>query len=105
MTLQHFEIVQWELLETPTLSQSTPISLNFVYKSDFDVFDGSDSGKLVNVPLVAVNKLGCSLKDYTNFPQGAIALVMRGECNFADKVLYTSTLVNVIVRGRVKVRD
>ncbi|GAB3997849.1 M28 family metallopeptidase [Nocardioides marmoraquaticus] len=80
---------------TPTeLERLTPTPKAYVDGEDFRVMTYSGSGE-VEAPVVPVDTdlqpdtastSGCEPEDFTGFPEGAIALVQRGSCDFAVKV-------------------
>lgn len=74
------------------LRQLTPVDEAY----DHNVATGSGTGEVPDAPVVAVdinitppraNDSGCEEADFEGFPAGAIALVQRGTCPFADKAL------------------
>lgn len=78
------------------LQQLTPVEA--VY--DHNVATGSGTGEVEEAEVVAVdinltpprdNTSGCEESDFDDFPAGAIALVQRGTCPFADKALNAVT--------------
>lgn len=69
--------------------------VNYQDEKDFNVMTYSGSGS-VSAPLSAVDismgagnvsTSGCEADDFVQFPKGNIALIQRGTCNFAQKVL------------------
>jgi hypothetical protein len=72
------------------LQELSPSPTTFVFGVDQGAFadpagggnqvTGSATGSLYSVPNV-----GCSASDYTSFPQGDIALILRGTCAFSAK--------------------
>jgi hypothetical protein len=41
----------------------------------------------INAKSYLVPNLGCAASDYTGFPKGNVALIMRGNCTFQDKIV------------------
>ena len=79
----------WREQSEPTLSQLSPGEMDLVEGEDFSTMSYSGSGD-VSAPAVAVNidseESGCSADDFTDFPEGAVAITLRGSCPFGDKV-------------------
>jgi Zn-dependent M28 family amino/carboxypeptidase len=99
-TVQEFPFQYTE--ENSELEQLTPTGATFVEGVDFlrNTFDtgtpeGEATGVLVPVDLrldapglpANVSTSGCETEDFEGFPAGGIALVQRGTCGFAVKVL------------------
>eukprot|EP01127_Copromyxa_protea_P005812 TRINITY_DN15665_c0_g1_i1.p1 TRINITY_DN15665_c0_g1~~TRINITY_DN15665_c0_g1_i1.p1 ORF type:complete len:482 (-),score=100.77 TRINITY_DN15665_c0_g1_i1:32-1477(-) len=82
--LQPFNFKQTKIVGTPTFSEVSPNPVHYHDGDDFKVFPASPSSSLTAV-VVTVPELGCSSSDYASFPKGAIALVARGSCSFAEK--------------------
>jgi Zn-dependent M28 family amino/carboxypeptidase len=57
-----------------------------------------------SAPLVAVNNLGCTPGDFPADVDGAIALISRGECTFAEKATYalSAGAVGAVVYNNVE---
>lgn len=76
------------------LEQVSPDPTTYVADEDFAVMDYSGSGEVSAEVVVvdtdlspnATSTSGCEDDDFANFPEGAIALMQRGTCAFADKV-------------------
>jgi len=98
--VQEFEFDYFE--ENSVLERVSPEPVSFVDEQDFvrNTFDtgspeGTATGTLVPVGVVwpvdglpdNSNTSGCEMEDFADFPEGAIALVQRGTCGFAVKVL------------------
>ena len=73
------------------LQQLTPSSANFPANGATGTGEGDVTAAVVAVDVNLVgdrqNTSGCQAADFTGFPAGAIALVQRGTCPFADKAL------------------
>ncbi|WP_308251317.1 M20/M25/M40 family metallo-hydrolase [Streptomonospora nanhaiensis] len=78
----------WVENSDPVLAQTAPEQREFAYPDDFATMSYSGPGD-VTAPAVAVNtgsaESGCAAEDFAGFPQGAIALIMRGTCTFQQK--------------------
>ena len=97
-TVQTFNFVTFEELSDPTLKQLTPTAKTYT-QDEFLTMNYSASGDTgaqaivpvdVNLDPVPANRIstsGCEDADFAGFPAGAIALVQRGTCVFADKVV------------------
>ena len=98
--VQEFEFDYFE--ENNVLARVSPSPTSFADESDFlrNNFDtgspeGTATGLLVPVGVVYPvdglpansNTSGCETADFAGFPTGAVALVQRGTCGFAVKVL------------------
>ncbi len=80
--------------ESPSqLSQETPDDVDYADGVDFSVMEYSGTGD-VTAEVVPVDTdlqpsetstSGCESEDFTVFPDGAIALMQRGSCNFSVK--------------------
>jgi Zn-dependent M28 family amino/carboxypeptidase len=89
---QYFTYPKWDQTAESVLSAG---SLALVDGTDFAAMDYSGSGSatgavvVVDVvePSVGGSTSGCEAADFAGFPAGAIALVQRGSCAFADKAL------------------
>ena len=88
--LQEFDFESFDL---SVLEQTSPDPIAFEYGVDFlenaftpVVPEGTASGTLVPVDVAGPDS-GCEAADFDGFPAGAIALVKRGTCGFADKAL------------------
>lgn len=78
------------------LQQISPSPQTYTEDTDFGLFTGTGLGDVTaNVIAVDVNlspprtpvTSGCEAADFAGFPVGYIALLQRGTCTFADKVL------------------
>jgi Zn-dependent M28 family amino/carboxypeptidase len=71
------------------LTQLTPEQRDFTEGEDFSTFTYSPPGD-IEAPVVAVAPdaadSGCLPEHFADFPEGAVALVQRGECFFREKV-------------------
>ena len=97
-TVQTFNFVTFEELSDPVLKQLTPTAKTYT-QEEFLTMNYSASGdtgaqaivpvdvNLDPVPANRVNTSGCEDADFAGFPAGAIALMQRGTCPFADKVV------------------
>lgn len=75
----------------PTLRQLAPVGATHPTGSFTGTGFGSVTADVVavdiNLALPRANTSGCELADFAGFPAGAIALLQRSTCTFADKVL------------------
>ena len=97
-TVQTFNFVTFEELSDPVLKQLTPTAKTYT-QEEFATMNYSASGDTgaqaivpvdVNLDPVPANRLstsGCEDADFAGFPAGAIALMQRGTCDFAVKVV------------------
>ncbi len=97
-TVQTFNFVTFEELTDPVLKQLTPTVKDYT-QEEFFTMNYSASGDTgaqsivavdVNLDPVPANRIttsGCEDADFAGFPAGAIALMQRGTCPFADKVV------------------
>lgn len=78
-----------------TLQQVSPLPGNYTQDVDFRTFSAIDDGtvatgdvtaSLSGIDLASVNS-GCDAADFAGFPAGNIALMLRGTCEFALKVI------------------
>jgi len=83
--VQDFTFEGFAIIGTPIFSKNQPDSKNYVYNVDFRVMSGSGSGVLNTQPVHNVPNVGCDVNDYTSFPSGALAVVLRGTCTFTIK--------------------
>lgn len=89
-TYRHeYDYELWREQSPSVLAQTAPGEA--VYEADVDYVPMSYSGAGdVTAPAVAVNtdsaESGCSPDDFAGFPEGAIALTLRGTCPFSEKV-------------------
>jgi Zn-dependent M28 family amino/carboxypeptidase len=98
-TVQVFSFVTFEELSDPVLRQITPAPAKEYTQDEFITMSYSASGdtgertivpvdvNLAPVPADRVSTSGCEDGDFAGFPAGAIALMQRGTCGFADKVV------------------
>ena len=79
----------WREQADPVLNQTAPEELELVEDEDFNTMSYSGSGE-VSAPAVAVapdsTSSGCAADDFADFPEGAVAITVRGECDFGQKV-------------------
>ena len=89
-----FDFDQFNQLETGVLNLALGDSTEtLVDTQDFNIMSFSGSGAVtakavaVDLDLGEGNKSssGCEVSDFENFPAGAIALIQRGACSFAQK--------------------
>jgi Zn-dependent M28 family amino/carboxypeptidase len=87
--LQRVRYTDSHQLAPPELARISPDPLTYRYPEDFVSLRYSGSGE-VEAPLEAVDAdsvtSGCVSSDYDGFDSGAIALIRRGGCFFAEKV-------------------
>lgn len=91
---QDFEVAVFEELSPTVFSSGAPLNASYAVEEDFYTARYSGAGT-VTAPVVPIdvnlgagnsNNSGCQPEDYDGFPPGAIALVQRGACTFANKV-------------------
>ena len=82
----------------PILQEVAPTATTFTYLTDFQEMTGTGFGD-VTAQLFAVDLVippgpvpssdtsGCEAADFAGFPAGSIALIQRGTCTFAQKVI------------------
>ncbi len=79
----------WREQSDPVLNTTSPDETELVEDEDFNTMSYSGSGE-VSAPAVAVNADdpagGCAAEDFADFPEGAVAIMPRGECEFGQKV-------------------
>ncbi|MES0835145.1 MULTISPECIES: M28 family peptidase [Nocardiopsidaceae] len=89
-TYRHeYDYELWREQSPSVLAQTAPGEA--VYEADVDYVPMSYSGSGdVTAPAVAVNAdstaSGCSPDDFAGFPEGAVAITVRGTCPFSEKV-------------------
>lgn len=96
VTWQEFAYPVFDELSPPTLESA---GTSWTEGEDFQTFTYSGSGE-ASGPIVAVDLIlppadeentstsGCQASDFIGFPAGAIALIQRGTCTFAEKAAY-----------------
>ncbi len=89
-TFRHeYDYELWREQSDPVLAQTAPQEVAYEGGTDFLTMSYSNSGD-VTAPAVAVDAestdSGCTADDFADFPEGAIAITVRGGCPFADKV-------------------
>ncbi|MCO8271617.1 M28 family peptidase [Actinoplanes sp. TRM 88003] len=98
VTLDPINFVQgWTENSPPTLTRTAPDSKVYVPNEDFFTFQPSPAGDVtaqvqaVDVTLpptpTPTSTSGCEAADFTGFVAGRIALIQRGTCPYATKVL------------------
>ncbi|WP_026122515.1 M20/M25/M40 family metallo-hydrolase [Nocardiopsis halotolerans] len=84
-----YEYELWREQSPAVLAQTAPGEATYVVDTDYATMSYSGSGD-VTAPAVGVNTgsdaSGCSPDDFADFPEGAIAITMRGSCAFQTKV-------------------
>ena len=93
-TVQEFDFIAFAE-ESPTqLSQTFPDPQDYADGEEYSVMEYSGSGDVTDADVVAVDTdfsasetstSGCETEDFADFPEGAIALIQRGTCTFAEK--------------------
>ncbi len=87
--LQRVRYTDSHELAPPELTRLSPDPLTYRYPDDFVSLRYSGSGE-VEAPLEAIDAYsetsGCDSSDFDDFDTGAIALIRRGGCFFAEKV-------------------
>lgn len=93
-TVQKFDFIDFEELSPSTLRQVAPDETTYENPQDFITMEFSAAGEVsgqievVDTDLTATDEStsGCEAADFAGFPAGAVALIQRGTCTFADKV-------------------
>jgi Zn-dependent M28 family amino/carboxypeptidase len=93
-TVQTFQFPYFAENTPSTLTQLTPDATTYKDPDQFSVMDYSASGDVsgqvvpvdTNLAANPSSTSGCEAEDFASFPAGAIALMQRGTCPFADKV-------------------
>lgn len=84
-----YEYELWREQSTSVLAQTAPGDVAYEHGTDYVTMSYSGSGD-VTAPAVAVNtgsaESGCSADDFAGFPEGAVAITVRGTCPFSEKV-------------------
>ncbi len=70
----------------PTLAQTQPNNVTFTYSVDYLPLSPSMGSGTFVARLESVANLGCNASDFAGFTAGRIALILRGNCTFQDKV-------------------
>ncbi|KAK8016950.1 hypothetical protein PG993_015139 [Apiospora rasikravindrae] len=86
----YFDVVKQPFVElfsagSATLSSSSSSSGEKVYTPKPLTYTPGTDGQTLSRPVVAVAELGCEAADFPAGVAGNIALVLRGDCNFAQK--------------------
>lgn len=84
----HFEFESWQEHSDPVLAQTAPEEEEFELGEDYLSMTYAAAGDVTaaGVPVNAESMdSACSADDFTDFPEGAIAIAQRGECDFAQK--------------------
>ncbi|MFL1381680.1 MULTISPECIES: M28 family peptidase [unclassified Nocardiopsis] len=89
-TFRHeYDYELWREQSDAVLAQTAPEEVAYEGGTDFLTMSYSNAGD-VTAPAVAVDAgsadSGCTADDFEGFPEGAIAITVRGSCPFADKV-------------------
>ena len=91
--VQPFDYLAFAILGPSALEQTAPSPTTYTEDVDFGVIDQSDPGD-ETAPVTAVDlqlgldntsTSGCEPEDFTDFPEGNIALLQRGTCTFELK--------------------
>ncbi|WP_017546088.1 M28 family peptidase [Nocardiopsis prasina] len=84
-----YDYEAWRENTPAVLAQTAPKQHPYELDQDFVTMSYSGSGD-VSAPAVAVAPdsaaSGCSPDDFADFPEGAVAITVRGSCPFEDKV-------------------
>ena len=96
--VQAFAFPFFEENTPSTLAQTSPDATTYERGDDFATMTFSGSGTVTDQEVVVVdndlapadptdtdNNSGCEAEDFANFPDGAIALIQRGTCDFGVK--------------------
>ncbi|QIK75173.1 M28 family peptidase [Nocardioides piscis] len=93
-TVQAFDFPFYRQLEPATFDVSAPSAASYVDGEDFALMTYSGSGSVtdgtvqpVDLNLGGTSTSGCETSDFNGFTSGNIALVRRGTCAFAVKVV------------------
>ncbi|MGA8210617.1 MAG: M28 family peptidase [Nocardioidaceae bacterium] len=98
-TVQPFDFAFYAERAPATLRQLSPVPTTYEPRDDVVTMEYSGSGSVTG-EVVAVDTdatptssstSGCEPADFADFPVGAVALVQRGGCLFADKVAQADT--------------
>ena len=88
-----YEFEAWRENSPAVLAQAAPKEHVYELDQDFVTMSYSGSGD-VTAPAVAVAPdsaaSGCSPDDFADFPEGAVAITVRGSCAFEDKVTHSA---------------
>ena len=89
-TFRHeYDYELWREQSEPVLARTAPDEASYQNGVDFLTMSYSAPGD-VTAPAVAVDAgsvdSGCTADDFAGFPEGAIAVTVRGTCPFSDKV-------------------
>ena len=89
-TYRHeYDYELWREQSPAVLEQTAPAQVDYEAEVDYVPMSYSGSGD-VTAPAVAVNagssESGCSPDDFADFPEGAVAITLRGTCPFSEKV-------------------
>ncbi|MFC3995094.1 M20/M25/M40 family metallo-hydrolase [Nocardiopsis sediminis] len=83
-----YEYESWGENSPAVLTQTAPEEREFAPADDFVTMSYSGSGD-TTAPGVPVNadsaESGCSADDFAGFPEGAVAIALRGTCPFSEK--------------------
>ena len=104
-TTQVFDFVTFEELSDPVLEQTSPLPGKVYTQDEFQTMNYSASGEtgeqtitpvdiqleMPRNPLGNGSGSGCDTADFAGFPAGNIALMQRGVCDFAVKVVNAQT--------------
>ena len=98
VTFDEFDFLYNADATPPTLAQTAPTATTYVDGNDYASMTFSESRTAETRPVYAVdlnipaaglpansNTSGCETADFAGFPQGAIALLQRGNCPFGQK--------------------
>jgi Zn-dependent M28 family amino/carboxypeptidase len=97
-TVQVFSFVTFQEISEPVLREISPTSKEYT-QDEFETMTYSASGDTGEQTIVPVDvnlnpdpaqrtsTSGCEDADFAGFPSGAIALIQRGTCTFAEKVV------------------
>jgi Zn-dependent M28 family amino/carboxypeptidase len=89
-TVQHFAFDNWGENTAPVLQRTAPERAAYASKTDFLTLRYAGKGDvtaraLAVDPAAAGQGSGCETGDFARFRRGAIALIQRGSCTFAEK--------------------
>ncbi len=99
VTIQQYTIPYSAFTSIPSFSEVSPSSQSFAVGTDYSVPNYSGSSNLVSAPVQSVGGIiipptpapsstsGCSMSDFSGFTAGNVALIQRGGCNYANKVI------------------
>ncbi len=83
-----YEFERWTENSDSVLSQTAPDQRDFAHEDDFVTLTYSGAGDVTaqGVPVSPdAEDSGCSAEEFSDFPEGAVAIMRRGTCDFEEK--------------------